>query len=140
MTKLINSEEVVINEVISIIEESKKKIVSYVNTTLLFMYWNIGKLIVEYQGGKERAKYGDKLIERLSIELTNRYGNNFKIRNIRNMRQFYYCFPIRHSVNAELSWTHYKHIITVKNPLARDYYINEALSRQLSVRELLMSI
>ena len=136
MTKLINSEEAVINEVISIIEESKRKVVSYVNTTLLFTYWNIGKLIVEYQGGKERAKYGDKLIERLSIELTNRYGNNFKIRNIRNMRQFYYCFPIRHSVNAELSWTHYKHIITVKNPLARDYYINEAVSRQLSVREL----
>ena len=44
MTKLINSEEVVINEVKSIIEESKKKVVSYVNTTLLFMYWNIGKL------------------------------------------------------------------------------------------------
>ena len=52
------------------------------------------------------------------------------------MRQFYYCFPIRHSVNAELSWTHYKYIITVKNSLARDYYINEAINRQLSVREL----
>ena len=70
MIKLINSEEAVINEVKSIIEVSKKKVVSYVNTTLLFMYWNIGKLIVEYQGGKERAKYGDRLIERLSIELT----------------------------------------------------------------------
>ena len=52
------------------------------------------------------------------------------------MRQFYYCFPIQHSVNAELSWTHYRHIITVKNSLARDYYINEAVSRQLSVRKL----
>ena len=70
MTKLITKEEVVINEVKRIIEESKKKVASYVNTTLLFTYWNIGKLIVEYQGGLERAKYGDKLIERLSIELT----------------------------------------------------------------------
>ena len=52
------------------------------------------------------------------------------------MRQFYYCIPIQHSVNAELSWTHYKHIITLKNTLARDNYINEAVSRQLSVREL----
>ena len=67
MTKLINSEEAVINEVKRIIEESKKKVASYVNTTLLFMYWNIGKLIVEYQGNNERAKYGDRLIERLSI-------------------------------------------------------------------------
>ncbi|MBO5477184.1 MAG: hypothetical protein J6A15_05465 [Clostridia bacterium] len=82
MTKLINSEEVVINEVKRIIEESKKKVVSYVNTTLLFTYWNIGKLIVEYQGGEERAKYGDKLIERLSIELTKEYGSGFDKRNL----------------------------------------------------------
>ena len=85
MTKLITKEEAVINEVISIIEESKKKIVSYVNTAVLFTYWSIGKLIIEYQDGEARAMYGDRLIERLSIELTNRYGNNFKIRNIRNM-------------------------------------------------------
>ena len=125
MTKLINSEEAVINEVISIIEESKKKVVSYVNTALLFTYWNIGKLIVEYQGGKERAKYGDKLIERLSMELTNRYGNNFKIRNIRNMRQFYYCFPIWHTVCAELSWSHYRLILRLDSLKGRDYYIGE---------------
>ena len=136
MTKLINKEEAVINEVKRIIEESKKKVVSYVNTTLLFTYWNIGKLIVEYQGGKERAKYGDKLIERLSIELTKEYGGAFNKSSLWRMIQFYECFPIVASVKRELSWTHYKYIITVKNPLARDYYINEAVSRQLSVREL----
>ena len=88
MTKLITKEEAVINEVISIIEESKKKVVSYVNTTLLFTYWNIGKLIVEYQGGKERAKYGDKLIERLSIELTKEYGGAFNKSLLWRMIQF----------------------------------------------------
>ena len=136
MTKLITKEEVVINEVISIIEESKRKVVSYVNTTLLFTYWNIGKLIVEYQGGLERAKYGDKLIERLSIELTEEYGGAFNKSNLWRMVQLYECFPIIASLKRELSWTHYKYIITVKNPLARDYYINEAITRQLSVREL----
>ena len=134
MTKLITREEVVINEVKSIIEESKKKVVSYVNTTLLFMYWNIGKRIVEYQGGEERAKYGDKLIERLSIELTKEYGNSFSKRNLRRMRQFFQLYPIWPSVMAELSWTHYSMIIMLENPLARDYYINEVITRQLSVR------
>ena len=136
MTKLITKEEVVINEVKRIIEESKRKVVSYVNTTLLFTYWNIGKLIVEYQGGLERAKYGDKLIERLSIELTEEYGSGFSKRNLEMMRKFYGYFPIAQSVLAQLSWTHYQLIIRVENPLARDYYINEVMSRQLSVREL----
>ena len=136
MTKLINKEEAVINEVKSIIEESKKKVVSYVNTTLLFMYWNIGKRIVEYQGNNERAKYGDRLIERLSIELTKEYGGAFNKSNLWRMVQLYECFPIIASLKRELSWTHYKYIITVKNSVARDYYINEVITRQLSVREL----
>ena len=121
MTKLINSEEVVINEVISIIEESKKKVVSYVNTALLFTYWNIGKLIVEYQGNNERAKYGDRLIERLSIELTNRYGKGFDIRKLNRMKLFYSLFPIWETVSPKLGWLHYMLIITIKNIQARDY-------------------
>ena len=136
MTKLINKEEAVINEVKRIIEESKRKVVSYVNTTLLFTYWNIGKLIVEYQGGKERAKYGDRLIERLSIELTKEYGGGFSKRNLEMMRKFFEYFPIAQSVLAQLSWTHYQLVLRVENPLARDYYINEVITRQLSVREL----
>ena len=115
MTKLINSEEVVINEVISIIEESKKKVVSYVNTALLFTYWNFGKLIVDYQGNNERAKYGYRLIERLSIELTNRYGSGFDKSNLRYMRLFYESFPICDTLCHKLSWSHYKHISKVNN-------------------------
>ena len=136
MTKLINKEDAVINEVISIIEESKKKVVSYVNTTLLFMYWNIGKLIAEYQGNNERAKYGDRLIERLAIELTREYGSGFTKSNLKRMRQFYLCFEKGATLSHQLSWSHYVSIITIKNPLARDYYINEVVTRQLSVREL----
>ena len=121
MTKLINSEEVVINEVISIIEESKKKVASYVNTTLLFMYWNIGKLIVEYQGNNERAKYGDRLIERLSIELISRYGSGFTKSNLKRMRQFYLCFEKGAALRHQLSWTDYRYIMRVDSLEARDY-------------------
>ena len=130
------NEEVIIKEVKTLIEESKHKIVSYVNTTLLFTYWNIGKKIIEYQGGKEKAKYGDKFIERLSQELTKEYGKGFDKSNLWFMRQFYEMFPILDSVRRELSWTHYRYIMRVKSELARNYYINEAISRQLSVREL----
>ena len=122
------NEEVVIKEVKTLIEESKHKIVSYVNTTLLFTYWNIGKKIIEYQDGKEKAKYGDKFIERLSQELTKEYGEGFDKSNLKRMRQFYLCFEKSASMRHQLSWTHYKRIITVKSELARNYYINEAIS------------
>ena len=134
MDKLINNEEVIIKEVKSLIEESKHKIVSYVNTTLLFTYGNIGKKIIEYQGGKEKAKYGDKFIERLSNELTNEYGSGYSIVGLRRMRTFYSYFPIWSSLMTELSWTHYQLIIRVSNQVARTYYINEAINRQLSVK------
>ena len=130
------NEEVIIKEVKTLIEESKHKIVSYINTTLLFTYWNIGKKIIEYQGGKEKAKYGDKFIERLSQELTKEYGNSFSKRNLRRMRQFYTIFPIWPTVSAKLNWSHYSNIIMINDANKRDYYINEAISRQLSVREL----
>jgi predicted nuclease of restriction endonuclease-like (RecB) superfamily len=100
------------------------------------MYWNIGKRIVEYQKGEGRAKYGDRLIERLSIELTKEYGGGFDKTNLRRMRCFYECFPIRDSVRLELNWTHYRYIMRVDSLKGRDYYINEVITRQLSVREL----
>ena len=136
MNKLINNEEVIIKEVKSLIEESKYKIVSYVNTTLLFTYWNIGKKIIEYQGGKEKAKYGDKFIERLSKELTNEYGKGFDVRKLNRMKLFYLVFPIWETVSPKLGWSHYILIIPLNDSKKRTYYITEAINRQLSVREL----
>ena len=52
------------------------------------------------------------------------------------MRQFYECFPIGQTLSDQLSWSHYQLIIRVKNSRARSYYINEVITRQLSVREL----
>ena len=129
MTKLINSEEVVINEVKSIIEESKKKVVSYVNTTLLFTYWNIGKLIVEYQGGEERAKYGDRLIERLSIALNKEYGGAFNKSSLWRTIQFYECFPIRDALSLELNWHHYRYIMRVGSLEERAKYGDKLIER-----------
>lgn len=57
-----------------LINESREHIVTYVNTTMLFTYWNIGKMIVEEQGGDSKAKYGNKLIAELSKQMTFDFG------------------------------------------------------------------
>ena len=74
---------------------------------MVFAYWQIGKMIVEKQGGSPRADYGEGLISELSIQMTKDYGNGFDATNLRKMRQFYMLFPKRATVWRELSWSHY---------------------------------
>ena len=57
-----------------LMNESRKHVVTYVNTTMLCTYWNIGKMIVEEQGGDSKAKYGNKLIAELSKQMTFDFG------------------------------------------------------------------
>jgi predicted nuclease of restriction endonuclease-like (RecB) superfamily len=106
-----------------------------VNFTMVEAYWNIGRMIVEEeQQGKERAEYGTALLKNLSVRLIEEFGAGFSEQSLRNMRQFFSCFPIRSALRSELTWTHYKGLIRVENKAARAYYIREAADQNWSVR------
>ena len=64
-----------------------------INLEMVLAYWQIGKMIVEKQGGESRAKYGDGLIKELSVQLTKDFGKGFDTSNLRRIRQFYCLFP-----------------------------------------------
>ena len=102
--------------------------------------WNIGKLLVEAQGGEKRAKYGDELIKKWSEIFFKEYGNGYSDRNLRNMRRFYQLFPIWHALRAKLTWTHIKALLPIKNESERNYYINQVILNNLSSRELINEI
>ena len=88
----------------SLIEQGRKAAVRYVNIALVATYWLMGRRIVEYeQKGKERAEYGEELLERISKDLSSRFGKGFSLRNLRNMRSFYLLFPIQQTLSAESS-------------------------------------
>ena len=123
-------------EIKLLINEARRRVVNYVNSTILFVYWSIGKMIVEKQGGEERAKYGEKVIKELSERLTNDFGEMYDERRIREMRQFYLTFKIWHSLSAELTWTHYRLVMRIKEKHIRDYYIEECIKSNWSTREL----
>ena len=106
------------------------------NSNILRTYWNIGKLIVEAQGGEKRAKYGDGLIKEWGHKLSNKYGKNYGIRTLQRMRQLFLLFPKASTLWTQLSWSHYKIILPIKNPNERNYYINQVILNNLSVREL----
>lgn len=103
---------------------------------MVHAYWHVGKLIVEAQGGEERATYGDGLLNSISSRLTDEFGKGFTTDNLRRMRQFYLCFPICDTVCHKLSWSHIRQLIKVTNPEARQYYAQEAAAGKWSVRQL----
>ena len=131
-----NIDKFLLCEIRNVLLEARKHVYSTVNTLMVQSYWHIGKLIVEAQGGESRAKYGDELLKNISSELTKEFGKGFTTRNLRNMRQFYLTFPNWHSVSTKLSWTHYRNLINVSNPKAREFYVREAEEGNWSVRQL----
>ena len=102
----------------------------------MLTYWNIGKLIVEAQGGEKRAKYGDNLISEWGKKLSGKYGKNYGVRTLQRMRQLFLLFPKASTLWTKLNWSHYKLILPIKNENERNYYINQVILNNLSVREL----
>ncbi|MBQ9071933.1 MAG: DUF1016 family protein [Bacilli bacterium] len=125
-------EKLVDNEVYKKVKDYSK------NRSDLITYYEVGKLIVEAQGGESRAKYGDNLIKEYSLKLTKEVNKKYGERNLRNMRQFYIMFKnkIWHSKNAKLTWSHYKELLPIKNMIEIEYYIKISIEQNLSYREL----
>ena len=143
-----------------ILTEARRSAVKSVNSILTATYWEIGRRIVEFeQRGKRRADYGDKLTKRLEVDLRKRFGRGFNKRNLENMRQVYLLWPklfpqnatphfknlsscnnrsykIVQTVSAQLSWSQYVLLVTVKSKEARDFYESEAIRGGWSVRQL----
>ena len=106
-----------------ILTEARNKVYRTANFAMVEAYWEIGKSIVEEQGGEERAEYGASLIKELSKQMTRDFGKGFTVANLKNMRQFYLTFPKGYALRSELSWTHYRLLMRVENEKARQFYL-----------------
>ena len=126
----------IFEEIKDLVNISRNKVYSAVNTEMLNLYWNIGKIIMEIQQGDERATYGDAVLERLSEKLTNEFGKGFSARNLRTMRKFYIIYPIWKTVSAKLSWSHYLELTKIEEEPKRNFYVKETINSRWSVREL----
>ena len=106
------------------------------NRNDLSTYYNVGKILVEAQGGEERAKYGDSLIKEYSERLTKELGKGYSTRSLKNMRKFYLLSKKGPTMSAQLAWSHYKELLVIKNNDEINYYINVIEKNNLSVRGL----
>ena len=100
---------------------------------------NKSDLETKYKIGKELSEagkhYGEGIIKKYSIKLTNEFGKGYSVRSLKYMRAFYF-FQKRQSVIADLSWTHYLQLLSLKEESKIQYYINITKSLNLSIRQL----
>ena len=120
-----------------VLESARQSAYKAVNFAMVQAYWQIGRLIVEdEQNGEARAEYGKKVLDELAKRLTAEFGKGFDASNLRYMRLFYKAFPNCDTLRHELSWSHYRLLLRVENPAARDWYMNEAVAENWSSRQL----
>ncbi len=145
------------SKIAELLQAARQNVVRAVNQTMVYTYFEIGRMIVEdEQQGKERAEYGKRVLKELSKQLSLDFGKGFSVQNLENMRKFYLLYsseaksqlPVRissksqslirisESSNVTLSWTHYLVLIRIEKQAERNFYEIESLNNNWSVREL----
>lgn len=128
------------DDVCIIIEKGRRQAYDSINSVMIGTYWNIGRRIVqEEQQGKERADYGERIIEKLSNLLTHRYGKGFSKRYLAYFRLFYLTVNDLHILQTRLqnlTWSHIIKALRVNDQSARRWYLEMASKEMWNVRTL----
>lgn len=143
-----------LKSIVDILENARKNAKTAVNLTMVYAYFEIGRIIVEEeQNGKNRAAYGKQIVQELSEYLTAQFGKGFSVGNLKNIRQFYRVYAhdqIGKTVFSQfenlpatktgrrfyLSWSHYLKLMRIDNADERHFYEIEAVKNDWSLSEL----
>ena len=106
------------------------------NKNELETYYNVGKLLIEAQGGEERAKYGDNLIKEYSKKLVNDVGKKYNYKTLLKIRKFYLFFQKFATVSRQLTWSHYVELLKFNDINQINYYIKITKEQNLGIRKL----
>jgi len=108
-----------------------------INATITETYWNVGRYIVEFeQQGNAKSKYGLSLLTKLFRLLQMKVGRGYSRPNLINMRKFYLLYPICQTVSDKLTWSHICELITIEDPLEREFYEKECIAENWEVKTL----
>ena len=120
-----------------IYNEAYKKIKDYSKDTKeLETYYEVGKILVEAQGGEEKSKYGNLLIREYSKKLSDELNKKYSITTLKYMRQFFLFINNAYTYDERISISHYKKLMTLKDKSEVDYYINITINENLGKRGL----
>lgn len=127
-----------------LLHSARDRVISRVNQTMVYTYYEIGRIIVEHeQNGNGKVVYGKSALKEISKRLSEAFGKGFSVDNLSNMRRFYLTYSKSGTAsqkselpNFRLSWSHYLKLIRMDNKAERQFYEIEAFQNQWSLREL----
>lgn len=114
------------SEIKQLIEEAKQSVAIAVNTSTTLLYWNIGRAVNREMLNNKRAEYGKEVIKSLSEKLTQEYGKGWSEKQLRHCLRIAETFPdkeILYALSRQLSWTHFRTIMYLKDEIKRAFYI-----------------
>lgn len=121
-----DGELVLYNDVCDIIDNARGEIATYANTRICLTKWYVGKRIKEDVLFNQRAEYGKRVVRNISAKLTERYGAGWSYKQLQHCLRAAETFSrdeIIYATRIQLTWTHLKRIMYVKDPLARQFYV-----------------
>jgi len=128
-----------LGDIRGLIDEARRTAATAVNVGLTMLYWRIGKRIREDVLASRRASYGQEIVATLSRQLVADYGRGFETKNLHRMLQFAEAFPdeaIVATLWRHLSWSHFRELLPLKQPLQREFYAEMCRIEGWSVRTL----
>ena len=137
--KLENKTSPLFSELRQLINKSRERVAIAVNAEITLLYWNIGKHIHQFLLLDGRAEYGKQILPTLSAKLMDEFGKGFSQRNLANMMRLFEYFEhedILQTLSAKLSWSHFIELLSIKDPLQREFYYTLCINEQWSVRQL----
>lgn len=127
------------SEIKQLIEEAKQNVAVVVNATTTILYWNIGERINTVILDNKRAEYGKEVVKSLSRNLTEEYGKGWSEKQLRHCLRIAETFPdkeIIYALSRQLSWTHFRTIMYLKDEIRREFYLEMAKLENWNTRTL----
>lgn len=108
----------VVKEIKSVLDNARSNVARQMNSELLNTYWNIGRIICEYeQSQPNRADYGKQTLKELAKVLTGEFGKGFSRANLQNMRLLYLTYGKCQTLSGKLSWSHYCELLSIADSI-----------------------
>ena len=131
-----NNKKMII-EITNLVNEVKSNLTNEINKSIVYVYWNIGKIIVSNESKyNNRLEYGKEVLKGLSDELTKYLGKGYSVSNLKYMRMFYKAYSNFDEISSSLSWSHYLELMIIEDKDKRNFYEKECINSNWSVREL----
>jgi hypothetical protein len=131
--------ETLVQDLRQLISDARRHAASVVNSALTLLYWRVGDRIRRDVLQNERARYGEQILATLSQELIAEFGRGFDATNLSRMMKFVESFPdeeIVATLSQQLSWSHFRELLPLDQPLQREFYAEMCRMEGWSVRTL----